>query len=71
MDNFNTNLCFTHITGLVFFLLQHSPSKENIGYVLNFIAAVPKHEYLDEVLDMLDTAARTGGHELVTTVAGE
>eukprot|EP00111_Clytia_hemisphaerica_P022278 TCONS_00065481-protein len=59
----------TALLGLIFYLLQHTPSKENINYVLNFIAAVPKHEYLDEVLDMLDNATRTGGHELVTTIS--
>jgi len=61
---------FLKLSGLVFFLLQHSPTKENIGYILNFISAVPKHEYLDEVLDLLDNAAKTGGNQLVTAVAG-
>ena len=51
-------------------MLKESLTTNNMNYIINFISAVSKNEHLDEVLDLLDSAVKSGSAAFLNTLAG-
>lgn len=70
-ENVTRKLTFISFSeGLIFFMLKLSFTEENMKFIINFISAVSNNEHLDEVLELLEGAVKTGSHSFITTLAG-
>lgn len=58
--------------GLIFYLLKLTTTKNNMDFIISYMASVSKHEHLDEILDFMEGILKTGANSaLETQLAGK
>lgn len=55
------------LLGLIFYLLKLTTTKNNMDFIISYMASVSKHEHLDEILDFMEGILKTGANSALET----